>query len=356
MKPRDCVLAAGYLQPPERVPVTPYAGNVAARLTDTPVDVYCSSLRHLVSAQLEAQRLIGHDMVVAQSDGYYMAEGFGLVTRRRANDTPVPEGPLLESVTDVSRLEIPNPFTDGRMPLYLDAVRMLRREVGDRLAVRATGTGPFSLAGHLLGTERFVTQLAILEIEPDPAVERAMKTLMSICTETTARFALRALEAGADVVQIGDSLASLDMISPAIYRRWALPYEELFFEQVRPAAEARGSLGLLHICGDTTQIVPDMAATGAHILEVDWKVNLARAADAANRRVALMGNLDPSAVLLAGLPEVVTTAARSAIREASGGSGGFLLGSGCEVAPDTPLANLRAMVASAHHADPHLSL
>jgi uroporphyrinogen decarboxylase len=346
MKPRDCVLAAGHLQPPERVPVTPYAGNVAARLTGTPVDRYCSSLQHLVSAQLEAQRMIGHDMVVAQSDGYYMAEGFGLTTRQRDNDTPVPVGPLLDAVSDVSRLRTPDPLTDGRMPLYLEAVKALRREVGDRLAVRATGTGPFSLAGHLLGTEKFVMQLAVLEIEPDPAVEQAIKTLMSICTETTARFALRALEAGADVVQIGDSLASLDMISPTLYRRWALPHERMFFEQVRPAAEARGGLGLLHICGDTTEILPDMAATGAHILEVDWKVDLAGAACAVDRRVALMGNLDPSAVLLAASPEAVARSARSAIGAAAGESGGFLLGSGCEVAPDTPLQNLRAMAQS----------
>ncbi len=189
-------------------------------------------------------------------------------------------------------------------------------------------------------------QLAVLEIEPDPEMEKAMTTLMAVCTEATTLFALCALDAGADVVQIGDSLASLDMISPAIYRRWALPHEKIFFDRVRPAALAHGALGLLHICGDTTEILTDLAGTGAHILEVDWKVDLSLAKDRIGRTVALMGNIDPSSVLLSGSPDIVKEAARGAIDAARGEDGGFFLGSGCEVAPDTPIENLRAMVES----------
>ena len=364
MPPRQLVLAAGRHERVDRIPVTPYMGNYGAVLAGVPIDRYCTDASAMAQAQLEAQRLIGQDMLVAQSDGYYMAEALGMRTYRRPGTTPAPQAWPVADLASIDALRIPDPRRDGRMPVYLDAVRMLRDAAGERLAVRACGTGAFSLAGHLMGPDRFVLALALLEVEPDPAAERRLRLLMEITTETTTRFALAALEAGADVVMDGDSLASLDMISPQLYERWAWPFERAFFERVRPAADASGALTLLHICGDTTPILPLMARTGAHILEIDWKVELAAARDAAAAPTdnapqpapALMGNLDPTSALLQGSPGLVLSLARAAIRAGSapwpGGLAGvgrpsitgFLLGSGCEVAPGTPPENMRAMV------------
>jgi len=299
---------------------------------------------------------------VAQSDGYYMAEALGMTTVSRPGTTPAPVAWPVSDLAQIDSLSVPDPLRDGRMPVYLGALRQLRGAAGDELAVRACGTGAFSLAGHLMGPEGFVTALAMLDVDPDPVAERRLTLLMEVCTQTTITFSLAALEHGADVVMIGDSLASLDMISPAIYERWALPYERAFFERVRPAAEARGALALLHVCGDTTPILALEAATGTHVIEFDWKVDPAiarRTVDAELARpVALMGNLDPTSVLLQGTPELVRREADRAIAAGvrAGATAGrddrasrpaFLLGSGCEVAPATPLANARAMVSAA---------
>lgn len=318
-------------------------GNFAAALVGVPIDDYCTSSTVLADTQIAAQKKVGQDVLVAQSDGYYMAEGLGLRTRRRRNDTPVPETQLIDDLAAVDSLTVPDPQSDGRMPVYLEAIRALVRHANESLAVRACGTGAFSLAGHLIGPDRLVTRIALLTVEPSPKDEAALRRLMEICTETTTSFALSALEAGADIVMSGDSLASLDMISPEIYEQWVYPYERAFFDRVRPAADSRGALTLLHICGNTLPILGSMAETGAHVLEVDWKVSLAGARQVVGERVALMGNLDPSALLLQGKPDDVRYASRTAIAEAGTG---FLLGSGCEVAPATPLENMRAMVDS----------
>ncbi len=368
MTPRKLVLAAGRHEPVDRVPVTPYMGNYGAALVGVPIDKYCTSAATIANAQIAAQELVGHDVLVAQSDGYYMAEALGMTTRRRENTTPVPVAWPITDLEQIDTLTVPDPRRDGRMPVYLEAIRLLREAAGNELAVRACGTGAFSLAGHMLGPDAFVTALALLEIEPDPVAERRLRRLMEITTETTTRFALAAIEAGADVVMNGDSLASLDMISPAMYENWAWPSERDFFSRVRPAADTRGVLTLLHICGGMTPVLPLMVRTGAHILELDWKVGLKTArviaedeAGASGAGVtsppALMGNLDPSAVLLQGTVEEVRAMAVAAIEagaRARHGDGdrrtGFLLGSGCEVAPLTPLPNMRAMVEAAHTA------
>jgi uroporphyrinogen decarboxylase len=341
MTPRDYVLAAGHSERVDRIPVTPYMGNYGAAVVGVPIDEYCADATTMAQAQLEAQKLVGQDMLVAQSDGYYMAEALGMTTRRRPNTTPAPESWPIADLAQVDGLRVPDPRRNGRMPIYLDAIRQLREAAGEELAVRACGTGAFSLAGHMMGPDNFVMALALLDVEPDEDAERCLTRLMEVAVETTISFALAALEEGADLVMNGDSLASLDMISPAIYERWAYPYERAFFDRVRPEADARGALTLLHICGDTTPILHLSTTAGEHILEIDWKVDPAEARRAAGS-VALMGNLDPTSVLLQGTPDDVRHRAREAIAAATGG--GFLLGSGCEVAPATPIENMRAMV------------
>lgn len=370
MTPRQLVLAAGRSEPVDRTPVTPYMGNYGAAVAGVPIDDYCTDSTTMADAQIEAQKLVGQDMLVAQSDGYYMAEALDMTTLRRPNTTPAPASWPVAELAQIDALRIPDPRRGGRMPVYLGAVRQLREAAGDELAVRACGTGAFSLAGHMMGPDNFVMALAMLDVEPDEEAERRLARLMEICTETTIAFALAALEEGADLVMNGDSLASLDMISPAIYERWAWPYEKAFFDRVRPEADARGALTLLHICGDTTPILHLSTGAGEHVLELDWKVDLAEARRAADEAaapggrasgdepprapgpVALMGNLDPTAILLQGSPDEVGAAAREALAAAGAASdaasgGGFLLGSGCEVAPATPIENMRAMVAAA---------
>ena len=343
MTARERLLAVALGGEADRIPVAPYMGNFGAAAAGVPIDRYCRDGRLMAEAQWRAWELCGQDALVPQSDGYYLAEGFGLKVTHHEGTTPTPVAPLLEDLKGVDDLPDPEPLEDGRMAVYLEAIERLRDRTQE-VAIRATGTGPFSLAGHLLGPVELVTRLALLEIEPDPAAETAIRRLMDRTTAALARFAKAALDAGADIVQAGDSLASLDMISPAIYEKWVWPYEQRFFAELGPVAHARGAVTLLHICGNTTQVLSRMAETGADILEIDHKVDMGEAARIVAGRTALMGNLDPSSVLLRGTPESVEREARRVIEQTGGR---LVLGSGCEVSPLTPVENVRTLVRAA---------
>jgi uroporphyrinogen decarboxylase len=330
-------------QQPDCVPVAPYMGNFGARLAGIPIDAYCRSAKLMADAQYRAWQLCGQDVLVAQSDNYYIAEGFGLEVDHHPNGTPTPRRPLIEKLTDILYLTVPDPRADGRMPVYLEAIERLAEMVEGEAIIRAPGTGPLSLAGHLLGTQNFLTRLGLLEIEPDQDTEKALVDLLQLTTEALIRFALACLDARARIVQAGDSLASSDMISPTMYRKWAFPFERQFFSAIKTRCAEGNGFPLLHICGDNSRILRDMADTGAMIVEIDSKVKLDLAKHEIGDRVCLMGNLDPTTVLLQGTTALVETAARQAISDAGGG-GGFILGSGCEVPPDAPLENLKTMV------------
>ena len=334
------------LEETDAVPVAPYMGNHGARVAGVPIGDYCRSGRLMAEAQYRAWQLYGQDAVVAQSDNYYIAEGFGVQVDHYKDSTPTHKQAAVSELEEITCLKVPDPATDGRMPIYLEAIRRLADMTGGQVAVRAPGTGPFSLASHLIGTERFLLELALADRDPGGSSERAMQRLMDLATEALIRFARACLEAGAHLVQAGDSLASLDMISPAMYRKWAWPAEQKFFATLNPAAELRGAATLLHICGNMTRALDWMADTGAHILELDYKVDLRVAKDRVGDRVCLMGNLNPVDCLWRGTPAQVREAARAAIQTAGAG-GGFILGSGCEVPPAAPQENLRPMIQEA---------
>jgi uroporphyrinogen decarboxylase len=232
------------------------------------------------------------------------------------------------------------------MPVYLEAIERLCGMAGPEAVIRAPGTGPFSLAGHLMGTQNFLTCLGLLRAEADEDAAAALTDLLHLSTEALIRFSRACLRAGARIIQAGDSLASSDMISPAMYRTWAFPFERRFFAAINGLCRERGAYTLLHICGDNSRILRDMAETGAMIVEIDSKVDLGQAKRAIGSAVCLMGNLDPTTVLLQGTRETVEQAARAAIAAAAAG-GRFILGSGCEVPVDTPVDNIIAMIRTA---------
>jgi uroporphyrinogen decarboxylase len=110
---------------PDCVPVAPYMGNFGARLAGVPIDRYCSSGKLMAQAQYRAWGLCDQDVLVAQSDNYYIAEGFGLQVEHHADGTPTPRGAPIENLKDILSLRVPDPRRDGRMPVYLEAVERL---------------------------------------------------------------------------------------------------------------------------------------------------------------------------------------------------------------------------------------
>jgi uroporphyrinogen decarboxylase len=350
MTSRERFLAAARRQKPDKVPAAPYNGNFGAALAGIPLSKYNTDAALMASAHIKTWEVLGHDVVVAQSDNYYIAEGFGCVINQPFDITPNLVKPAVETLDEIGSLKVPDPYKDGRMHVYLDAVHKLREHFGNEVAVRGPGTGPFSLASHLAGgTEFFLMEIATAEADEDKDRERKIFDLMEIASDALICFSKVLVEAGSDTVQAGDSLASLSMISPAVYEKYVYPYECKFFNTMKPILQKKGGVTILHICGDTRKILPLMSRTGADILEIDAKVDMAEARALTEGRVALMGNLEPSAVLLQGTPELVRKNAVACMKGCDALTGGFILGSGCEVAPQSPVENIKALVEAAHN-------
>jgi MtaA/CmuA family methyltransferase len=208
----------------------------------------------------------------------------------------------------------------------LAAIRHFREQVGGQVPIMGWVEGAFAQAADLRGIQSLMTDT----IEaPSFVVD-----LLERCVEVEIAFARAQIEAGADIIGLGDAAASL--ISPKMYARFALPYQQRIFAAIREA----GAVGRLHICGQTSHLLEMMAASGAALIDVDWMVDFARAAHCfAERDVAVCGNFDPVAIMLQGTPDAVRAATQACL--AAGGPRAFSA-AGCEIPLATPHANLLA--------------
>ena len=331
----------------DRVPVMPFSGNWGAKLAGYRLGEYETDGKKMAEAQWRAHELSGIDHVNPQSDNYYIAEGFGLQTRIREDATPVVTKVPLDSLKNIAGLRIPDPYKDGRMPVYLEAIQILSEKAGGNAVVRAPGTGPFSLSGHLLGVEKFIYTIAEAEAEEDEDTQKRILELMEISTESLIAFSTACVKCGADIVQNGDSLCSLNMTSPAIYKKYAYPFQVKYFKAMKELQKTHRFATLLHVCGNNTPIVHEMMSNGCDCIEVDYACDLKKYKEVSQETGTLMfGNLNPAEALLRGTPEEVYLEAMETLRTA-GTDNFFVLGSGCELGIASPVDNIRAMVSAA---------
>jgi MtaA/CmuA family methyltransferase len=207
----------------------------------------------------------------------------------------------------------------------LAAVQAFRTSVGGEVPIMGWVEGALAEAAVLRGVNALLIDLSEA---PDWLAE-----LLELCVTVAVQFARAQIAAGADIIGLGDAIVS--QISPEMYRRFALPYEQRIFAAVREM----GACPRLHICGNTTHLLPDMLHCGAEIIDLDWMVDLHTAAEVFGTQALICGNFDPVGILLRGTPATVAAAVHTCLLE---GGPRMISAAGCEVPDRTPPANLFA--------------
>ncbi len=341
---RERVRRAAHREGTDCVAAMPYMYDIAAVTAGIPLKQFYTDPQAMVRAQLTLHEQVGQDVIAIGSDNFYIAEGFGCQTTRSNEELPALVKPPLAKMADVFDLTVPDPYTQGRMPVMLEALRLARKAVGAEVALRSPGTGPFALASYFIGTQQWLLEVAQVEAEMDEANEAAVHHALELASAALIRFGKACWDAGADILHCGDSLASCNVISPQTFARFSFPYLQKVF---RAWHDYGVTCALLHICGNSTKVLDLYAATGADLVEIDHAVAMSVAKQRIGQRVALVGNVDTVTELLQGTPLTVRASAQRCIDQAGSG-GGFLLGSGCIVPRYTPIENVQEMVRVAH--------
>ena len=316
-------------EPVDRTPNFDILMTYAAHFIGEPLSRYYQDYRVLADANLAVQPAFELDILQVISDPFREAEDFGLRVHFPYDDLPVAKEPLLADPQDLHNLKAPDPAGGKRMSDRLEAIRCLRERKGGQVPIMGWVEGALAQAADLRG---MLDLMKDLSLRPD-----WVEALLELVVEVEIEFAQAQIRAGADVIGLGDAVAS--QISESMYRKYALPHEQRIFDAVHQL----GAAARLHICGDTSHILGAMTESGADIIDIEWMVDIERAVRVFDDKAALCGNFDPVAVMLQGTPEEVSQAVSEC--QDKGGKR-YFSAAGCEIPDGTPQENLLAQAAA----------
>lgn len=212
----------------------------------------------------------------------------------------------------------------GRIPLVCEAIRLLKKDIGDDVAVGSYVLGPFTLAGQIME----LNDLLKLSFKKPDKVGR----LLDILTEVIIIVAREYEEAGVDYITVREMGATSDVLSPRVFKSLILPYLKRIFEKITVPS-------VIHICGKTNDIAPFMVESGARAISVDQKNDVAETRKKLGNGVLIFGNYDPYNVLVAGTPETVRETIKRCMDD-----GVSAVWPGCDIWPTVPEENFKAMM------------
>jgi uroporphyrinogen decarboxylase len=285
-----------------------------------------------VEVSLQPFRRLGVDAVIVFSDILIPAEAMGL--HLELGDA----GPILphpvRSKADVEKLKNFDPESEtGFLP---EAIRRIVKSVGPDVPVLGFAAAPWTLACYMVEgktKEGFATVKSFLYQEP-----KTFRELLHRIAEATIPYLKAQIAAGAAAVQLFDTwCGELDLHD---YNRFALP-------AIQEVISGLGNrVPVIYYTKASQHLLPAVAQSGASVLSVDWRVDLAEIRKTLGPKIALQGNVDPAVLL--GPQEKIRAVTRDTAT-ALGGQG-HILNLGHGILQNTPVENAKLFIETGQQA------
>jgi uroporphyrinogen decarboxylase len=322
---------------PDNVPVMLHNFMMAAEEAGYTQAEFRSDPQKIANAFIQSIEKYRYDGIMVDIDTVTLAGALGVPVDFPENEPARTNRGCLADLEEVNDLDTPDISRNERIQIWLEAVRIMVRYFDREILIRGNcDQAPFSLASMMRTPA--IWMLDLLNPESQELVHR----LLEHCLETGQQFMRLMADTGAHMLSQGDSPAGPEMISPEMYRDFAMPYEARMVEE----AHRLGLSYILHICGDTGLILDDMVNTGSDGLEIDHKTDASIARDAINNRCTFVGNVDPSGVLALGDQKAVAQKTQEVLNVFAT-TPRFILNAGCAIPSSTPPENIMTMIRTA---------
>ncbi len=292
----------------------------------------CRTPELTVEVTLQPLMRFDLDAAILFSDIMIPLQGMGLDFEIRESIGPVVANPVRDAMS-AARLRVVEPEQD--VPFVIESVRLLRRELRDRVPLIGFAGAPFTLASYIVEGHPSRELLHTKELMYcDPA---AWRILMDRLADSISAYLLAQIRAGAQAVQLFDSWVGA--LSPRDYDQFVLPYSQKIFASIKPTGAPA-----IHFGTGTATLLELMKQAGGEVIGIDWRVPIDQAFNRLGD-VAIQGNLDPAVMLTT--PEIVERQAREILSRA-GGRPGHIFNLGHGILPGTPLENVTRLIDTVH--------
>jgi uroporphyrinogen decarboxylase len=248
------------------------------------------------------------------------------------------EGPKLDrpvrSAADVANLKIPDPARELRY--VIDAVALIRRELSGRVPLIGFAGSPWTVGTYMVegGSSKTFGLIKRMMYESPQVLHR----LLDVLARSTILYLNAQIAAGAQAVMVFDTWGGV--LTPAQYEEFSLRYMAQVIGELTRESDGRRVPNIVFTKGGGAWLAK-IAAIGCDAVGVDWTTDLAAARKAVDGRVALQGNLDPSALFAP--PEALRAETRRVLDSYGAGPGHvFNLGHG--ITPDVDPERVAVLV------------
>ncbi|HUJ18852.1 MAG TPA: MtaA/CmuA family methyltransferase [Nitrospirota bacterium] len=282
----------------------------------------------MAAAAATTYKLFGFESAVAPFDLCIEAEAMGCEINVYAHSEdllyPTIKKKLIHNEAEME-ISIPSDITTrGRVPLMVEAIKMLKKDIGTEAAVGSYVLGPFTLAGQVME----LNDLLKLSFKKPDKIGKLLDQLSDVIIQVAGQYE----KAGVDYITVREMGATSDVLSPRVFKSLILPYLKKIIAKITvPTA--------LHICGKTNDIVPFMVESGAKAISVDQKNDIAETRKILGPKALVFGNYDPYNVLVAGTPDLVRKTIKKCMDD-----GVSAVWPGCDIWPTVPAENIKTMM------------
>ena len=323
------------LEMPDHVPIMSGMDAIIAKVAGRTVREYYSDSEIYTNTTISVWKRLRFDEVFAWWP-HVLPEAMGAKLTYPENDYPAIKSPLIKTEEDVDNLTLPDPSSDGRLPLVLEAMKILDRKVGNQVCLCGATYGLYTEMGNLMGFER----LLIETLKKSDILRKLAKILL----EAKIRFGEAMVDAGCRLIWMSEPMASPPILPVHTYEETVLPA----WMQLTKAFKKTGAYTLWHPCARTNgeyAIFEQLLHGNADAISFSETTDMKTVKETFTHKKCVAGNLDPVMTSHAST-RTIEREVKKIINDAAGG-GGFIFTPGCSIPLDTPLRNIEAMIKSA---------
>ncbi|MBI5115203.1 MtaA/CmuA family methyltransferase [Candidatus Poribacteria bacterium] len=273
-------------------------------------------------------KLFGFECAVAPFDVAIEAEAVGCPINFYTHVDPqeilypTVKGKIVKSAADI---RIPdNLASAGRVPVVTEALKLLKRDIGDAVAIGTYIMGPFTIAGQTME----LNDLLKICLKKPEHVDEILHVYAGLVIKLVDIYSA----AGADYITIREMGACSDVVRPSLFKKLVEPHLRRIFESAPVPL-------VLHICGKSNGIMDSMNQCRAGAISVDQKNDLHETRATIGPAPILLGNFDPYNVLVKGTPDDVSRAVEECVK-----SGVDAVWPGCDIWPTVPKENMETLM------------
>lgn len=336
------------MEQPDKIPIWHQSADLSRKLVGCSWPEFVKDPRKIAQGHIEYVRRFKPDMSGIGTHMWWSVEALGL--KFQVLDWIVQPAPYparkRPNPEIYKQIEYRDPWSTESAKIMKEACHIYTEAVGGEILCRQGWYGPSGMLGMLVGVPEVMRDILIFP-------EVVFKTLREVMVDYAADFITGLVEAmEPNITNICWAMSQYDWdMCPKEWWDVMAETDIACFTKVKQNIKKKTGKDVpitTHICAPNPALDYIVEKFGHLIKEIQYwgpmcPYSLEQAVENFGDKIPIMTGIDHTRTLLMGTPEEVDKMVKDAIDTAKGKCS-FALGPGCDIAADTPEANLLALV------------